>query len=167
MTPDPANQPLTKHGDPTLRGCLYVAAEIARHYDPELRAFHQRLTRRGKHYKQASYALAARILRRCFSLLRSVQSYQVGHHEQLALSRDAGKNIRESVCEVAARLNDSSGVTSPAEEASPDPKLPQRLSSRPKASSTRSRRSRIPEGRRTARATTQKLGAIQPKEALT
>jgi transposase len=164
---DTANQPLTKHGDPTLRGCLYVAAEIARHYDPELRAFHLRLTKRGKHYKQASCALAAKILRRCFSLLRSGQSYQVGHQEQLALSKDGGKNVRESVHEVAKRLNDSSGVTSPAKEASPDRKPLQRQGGAPKVPSTKKRLSRMPADRRTARATTSESGAIRPKEALT
>ena len=123
---DTANQSLTKHGDPTLRGCLYVAAEIARHYDPELRAFHQRLTRRGKHYKQASCALAAKILRRCFSLLRSGESYQVGHQAQLTASQGEGKNIRESVHEVAERLNDCSGVASPAEKARPPRRPSQR-----------------------------------------
>lgn len=161
---DTANQPITKHGDPTLRGCLYVAAEIARHYDPELRAFHQRLTKRGKHYKQASCALAAKILRRCFSLLRSGQSYQVGHQEQLALSRDEGKNIRESVHEVAERLNDSNGVTSPAKEASPDRKSSQRHGGAPKGPSTTKRLSRMPADRRMARATTSASGS---KEALT
>ena len=116
---DTANQPLTKQGDPTLRGCLYLAAEIARHYDPELRAFHQRLTRRGKHYKQASCALAAKILRRCFSLLRSGQRYQVGHQEALASCKEAGKHVRESVHEVASRLNDNGGATSPRPKAIP------------------------------------------------
>ncbi len=164
---DTANQPLTKHGDPTLRGCLYMAAEIARHYDPELRAFHQRLTRRGKHYKQASCALAAKILRRCFSLLRSGADYQVGHQEQLALSKDGGKNIRESVHEVAERLNDSRGVTSPANEASPDQKPSQRPGGGLRGPATRDRLSKMPADRRTARAATLRASAIGPTEALT
>jgi transposase len=114
---DTANQPITQHGDPTLRGCLYVAAEIARHYDPELQAFHRRLTARGKHYKQASCALAAKILRRCFALLRDARAYEVCHHEQL-LERQTkqGKTVRESVHEVAERLNDRSGPSSPSPE---------------------------------------------------
>jgi transposase len=48
---DTPNQPLTRHGDPTLRSCLFVAAEVARHYDPELQAFYRRLMGRGKHHK--------------------------------------------------------------------------------------------------------------------
>jgi len=111
---DTANQPLTQHGDPVLRGCAYVAAEIARHYDPELRAFHRRLTARGKHYKQASCALAAKILRRCFALLREARSYEVSHHEQVTRrQKEEGKTVRESVHEVAERLNDMSGPSSP------------------------------------------------------
>lgn len=164
---DTANQPLTKHGDPTLRGCLYVAAEIARHYDPELRAFHQRLTKRGKHYKQASCALAAKILRRCFSLLRSGQSYQVGHQKQLALGKDQGKNVRESVHEVAERLNDSSGVASPVQKASPGRRSSQRPSGAPKESSAKNRPSRMPRDRRTGPVTTSESGAIITKEVLT
>jgi transposase len=111
---DTANQPLTQQGDPVLRGCAYLAAEIARHYDPELQAFHRRLTARGKHYKQASCALAAKILRRCFALLREGRPYEVSHHEQMAQrQKEAGKTVRESVHEVAERLNDTSGPSSP------------------------------------------------------
>ena len=116
---DTPHQPLTKHGDPTLRSCLYVAAEIARHYDPELRAFHARLRARGKHYKQASCALAAKILRRCWAVLRSQRAYVVEHHATLAQAKQEGKTIRASVHEVAERLNDESGVPSPTAEATP------------------------------------------------
>jgi hypothetical protein len=117
---DTANQPLTQHGDPVLRGCAYLAAEICRHYDPELRAFHRRLTARGKHYKQASCALAAKILRRCFALLRDQRDYQVAHHQEMVRTRnEEGKTVRLSVHEVAERLNDGSGVPSPPAENRP------------------------------------------------
>jgi transposase len=115
-----ANQPLTQHGDPVLRGCAYLAAEICRHYDPELRAFHRRLTARGKHYKQASCALAAKILRRSFALLRDQRDYQVAHQEELVRTQsEEGKTVRASVHEVAERLNDVSGLTSPGAETRP------------------------------------------------
>jgi transposase len=111
---DTANQPLTQQGDPVLRGCAYLAAEICRHYDPELRAFHRRLTARGKHYKQASCALAAKILRRCFALLRDHREYQVAYQDLMAQrQKEKGKTVRESVHEVAERLNDRSGPSSP------------------------------------------------------
>lgn len=105
---DTPNQPLTRHGDPTLRSCLYVAAEVARHYDPELQAFYRRLMARGKHHKQAICALAAKILRRCFAILREGRPYQVEHQKQIALVQKEGKTVRASVCEVAERLNDGS-----------------------------------------------------------
>jgi len=111
---DTANQPITQHGDPVLRGCAYLAAEIARHYDPELQAFHRRLTARGKHYKQASCALGAKILRRCFALLREGRAYEVAHREQMTHhQKEEGKTVRESVHEVAERLNDGGGPSSP------------------------------------------------------
>lgn len=106
---DTANQPLTQHGDPTLRSCLYVAAEIARHYDPELKAFFQRLRRRGKHHKLVICALAAKLLRRCFAVLRARTFYQVEGRELLDLrQQQEGKTVRESVSEVAELLNDGS-----------------------------------------------------------
>jgi transposase len=105
---DTPNQPLTRHGDPTLRSCLYVAAEVARHYDPELQAFYRRLVGRGKHHKQAICALAAKILRRCFAILRDGRAYEVEHLAQLARGQQEGKTVRESVHEVAERLNDNS-----------------------------------------------------------
>lgn len=123
---DTANQRLTKHGDPTLRSCLYVAAEIARHYDPELRAFHARLVARGKHYKQATCALAAKILRRCWAVLQSKRAYVVEHHATLETAKREGKTVRESVHEVAERLNDSGGVPSPAIETRPTTRRKQR-----------------------------------------
>lgn len=104
-----AGQSLSRHGDPTLRGVLYVAAEVCRHYDPELRAFHQRLTRRGKHYKKASCALAAKILRRCFAVLRDETRYEVAGVPAIEEHKKQGKTVRQSVSEVAERLNDESG----------------------------------------------------------
>lgn len=114
---DTPNQPLTQHGDPTLRSCLYVAAEVARQYDPELQTFYFRLVKRGKHHKQAICALAAKILRRCFALLRDGRPYEVQHHEQLVRRQsEEGKTVRQSVLEVAELLNDSGGSSSPPPE---------------------------------------------------
>jgi transposase len=105
---DKPNQPLTQHGDPTLRSCLYVAAEIARHYDPELAAFYRRLRRRGKHHKLAICALSAKLLRRCFAVLRSGGEYRIGRVDETAKARQSGKTVRQSVSEVAELLNDES-----------------------------------------------------------
>jgi transposase len=111
---DKAGQPLSKHGDPTLRSCLYVAAEIARQYDPELAAFYGRLRKRGKHHKVAICALAAKVLRRCFAILKADRPYVVEHQAAMKdLQKEAGKSVRESVHEVAERLNDLSEPSSP------------------------------------------------------
>jgi hypothetical protein len=80
-------------------------------------AFHVRLRARGKHYKQASCALAAKILRRCWAVLREQRAYLVKHHTTLEQARQEGTTIRESVHEVAERLNDGGGVPSPVGEA--------------------------------------------------
>jgi transposase len=110
---DTPNQPLTKHGDPTMRSCLYVAAEVARHYDPELQAFYLRLTKRGKHHKVAICALASKILRRCVAILREDRPYEVEHATYLIRKQtNEGKKVRESVSEVAKLLNDSGEPTS-------------------------------------------------------
>lgn len=139
---DTANQPITQHGDPVLRGCAYLAAEIARHYDPELQAFHRRLTARGKHYKQASCALGAKILRRCFALLREGRVYEVAHREQMThRQNEEGKTVRESVHEVAERLNDGSGPSSPEFAAYAPAKMP---ASTDRASQPTRGRNRLP-----------------------
>jgi transposase len=113
-----ANQRLTHHGDPTLRSCLYVAAEIARQYDPELQAFYRRLRARGKHHKLVICALAAKLLRRCFAVLHGDTPYQVRHQGELQRRQnEEGKAVRESVSEVAELLNDSGEPASPTPEA--------------------------------------------------
>jgi hypothetical protein len=117
---DKPNQPLTQHGDPTLRSCLYVAAEIARHYDPELAAFYRRLKRRGKHHKLAICALSAKLLRRCFAVLRSGGEYQVGQSDELAKAQQNGKTVRQSVFEVAELLSNESNE-SPHPQCTPVP----------------------------------------------
>jgi transposase len=105
---DKAGQPITRHGDPTLRSCLYVAAEIARHYDPDLQAFYRRLRQRGKHHKLAICALAAKLLRRCFAVITRAEPYRVTASGEIEVGRTQ-KAVRASVSEVAKRLNDGNG----------------------------------------------------------
>ena len=162
---DTANQRLTKHGDPTLRSCLYVAADIARHYDPELRAFHARLRARGKHYKQATCALAAKLLRRCWAVLQAKRAYVVEHQATLARGKAEGKTVRESVHEVAERLNDSGGVPSPAADAKPTiaPRQPRTAQDRP---ATEKRLPRTAAQPRTRSAPTPESGSSETKRSL-
>lgn len=162
---DTANQKLTKHGDPTLRSCLYVAAEIARHYDPELRAFHARLVARGKHYKQATCALAAKILRRCWAVLQSKRAYVVEHHARLETAQQEGKTVRESVHEVAERLNDSGGVPSPAIETKPKAR-PQQRGNGPGIAIGGKRLRRMPAQARTRTAMTSESGPAEHERSL-
>ncbi len=96
-----ANQPLTKRGDPQLRCWLYVSAEIVRHYDPELQVFFLRLRRRGLHHKAAICAVAAKLLRRLYAVLRDQSEYRAAAQDRI---RSGKKPIRESVHEVAEEL---------------------------------------------------------------
>jgi transposase len=96
-----AHQPLTKRGDPQLRCWLYVAAEIVRHYDPELQAFFLRLRRRGLHHKAAICAVAAKLLRRLYAVLRDQTEYRRVEQDRI---KNGKKPIRESVHEVAEEL---------------------------------------------------------------
>ena len=106
-----ANQRLTKQGDPMLRCWLYVSAELVRHYDPELQAFYLRLRRRGLHHKAAICAVAAKLLRRLYAVLRDETIYQVTARERI---HNAEKPVRESVHEVAqALLRDKPDAASP------------------------------------------------------
>ena len=111
---DVASLPMTKHGDPVFRSCLYFAAQVARQYDPECQAFYQRLRARGKHHNVASCALAAKLLRRCAAILRDDREYEIrGLAEIHQLQRQEGKTVRASVFEVAQRLRDGSGSIPP------------------------------------------------------
>jgi transposase len=122
---DRPNQPMTKHGDPVLRGCLYYAAGIARQYDPELQAFYTRLRERGKHHNVAQCALAAKLLRRCVALLRDGRPYQLERLKEIQRLQDQeGKTVRRSVFEVAERLKDESGSASPGRRVYADRSTP-------------------------------------------
>jgi transposase len=112
-----ANQPLTKRGDPQLRCWLYVSAELVRHYDPELQAFFLRLRRRGLHHKAAICAVAAKLLRRLYAVLRDQTEYRSAEQDRI---RNGKKPIRESVHEVAEELLKDK----PDEASCASPKLP-------------------------------------------
>jgi transposase len=96
-----AHQPITKKGNPQLRSWLYVAAEIVRHYDPELQAFFRRLRGRGLHHKAAICAVAAKLLRRIYAILRDGTQYRCDNGNT---DQTEAKPVRASVHEVATRL---------------------------------------------------------------
>ena len=75
-----------------------------RHYDPEVQVFLVRLRRRDLHYLAAIYAVAARILRRVYAVLRDRTEYSRLVEETL---RNREKPGGASVSEVAQqRLKD-------------------------------------------------------------
>jgi transposase len=114
-----ANQQLTKQGNPQFRCWLYVAAELVRHYDPELQAFFLRLRRRGLHHKAAICAVATKLLRRIYAVLRDRVEYRRVAEERI---QNREKLVRTSVSEVAqALLKDEADSASRNEEYAAQP----------------------------------------------
>lgn len=114
------NLPITKRGDPVFRSCLYHAVQVSRQYDPEIQNFYARLRERGKHHNVASCAAAAKLLRRCFALMREARPYRVtGIDEIVRKNGEEGKTIRASVFEVAERLRNETGVVLPLDDGTP------------------------------------------------
>ena len=63
-------KPISKAGNRAVRQYLYLAAETARQCDPELAAFYERLRSRGKHHNLAVTAVAAKLARRIYAVLK-------------------------------------------------------------------------------------------------
>lgn len=63
-------QRLTKGGQPLLKKYLYLAAETARRHDPELAVVYERVLARGKHHDAAVIAVAHKLVRRIYALLK-------------------------------------------------------------------------------------------------
>lgn len=119
--------PITKHGDPTFRSCLYHAVQITRQYDPEIQLFYAQLRARGKHHNVASCAAAAKLLRRCVAILRERRAYRITGSEDITRkTKFEGKTIRASVFEVAERLRDERGIVLPAAKSTTSPQVPRR-----------------------------------------
>lgn len=67
---DREGQHISKAGNRLLRQYLYLAAETARQRDVELAAFYQRLVSKGKHHSCAVVAVAAKLLRRIYAVMK-------------------------------------------------------------------------------------------------
>jgi transposase len=63
-------QRLTKGGQPLLKKYMYLAAEVARRQDPELAVAYERILARGKHHYAAVIAVAHKLVRRIYALLK-------------------------------------------------------------------------------------------------
>ncbi|GGJ60102.1 IS110 family transposase [Deinococcus roseus] len=76
---------ISKVGNPRIRKILYMSAVTVTRMDNEQGEFYRRLVGSGKPKKVALIALARKILRVCFAVLRSGEPYTKGHRSQLAL----------------------------------------------------------------------------------
>ncbi len=62
------NTHLTKRGSPYFRKMLYVAAGVGQQHDPELKAYYEKKRAEGKYYKEATCAVARKILYRIYAV---------------------------------------------------------------------------------------------------
>ena len=75
---------LSRRGDVVARTALYRAALPASQHNPRLAAFYQRLVARGKTRKQALCAVAHKLIRICFALMKSQTTYSLTYEPQKA-----------------------------------------------------------------------------------
>lgn len=71
------NTKLTKRGSPYLRRMLFLAASIAQRHDPELKTYYEKKRGEGKFYKEATCAVARKILNRVYAVLKRGTPYVV------------------------------------------------------------------------------------------
>lgn len=76
---------ISKVGNKRIRTLLYMSAVTVTRLDNEQAEFYRRLVKAGKPKKVALIALARKILRICFAVLRSGEPYVKGHRSQPAL----------------------------------------------------------------------------------
>jgi transposase len=69
--------PISKRGSPQLRSALFMAANVARQNDENLGAYYNRKIENGKHHKSALNALAAKLLRIIYWVLKNDKEYKV------------------------------------------------------------------------------------------
>lgn len=70
---------INKNGDKHLRGMLYIAAMPAFRYNADCREMYLRLRERGKPGKVAVVAVANKLLRQAFAVVKSGKEYQDGY----------------------------------------------------------------------------------------
>jgi transposase len=75
---------LSKQGDTVVRTALYRAAFPASQHNPVLRACYQRLREKGLTHRQALCAVAHKLLRICYALMRDQSDFSLDHHLQKA-----------------------------------------------------------------------------------
>lgn len=71
------NTKLTKRGSPYLRRALFMAASIGQRNDSELMAYYDKKRAEGKYYREATVAVARKIVYRVFAVLKRQTPYVV------------------------------------------------------------------------------------------
>jgi len=68
--------PISKRGSPLLRQALFLAANVARQNDENLKRFYDKKIIEGKHHFSALNAVAAKLLRIVYWVLKNNKEYQ-------------------------------------------------------------------------------------------
>jgi transposase len=68
--------PISKRGSPLLRKALFLAANVARQNDDNLKRFYDKKISEGKHHFSALNAVAAKVLRIVYWVLKNNKEYQ-------------------------------------------------------------------------------------------
>ncbi len=68
--------PISKRGSPLLRQALFLAANVARQNDGNLKQFYDKKRSEGKHHYSALNAVAAKLLRIVYWVLKNKKEYQ-------------------------------------------------------------------------------------------
>jgi len=68
--------PISKRGSPLLRQALFLAANVARQNDDNLKRFYDKKISEGKHHYSALNAVAAKLLRIVYWVLKNNKEYQ-------------------------------------------------------------------------------------------
>lgn len=71
------NTHLTKRGSPYLRRTLFLAASIAQRHDKELKTYYEKKRGEGKFYKEATVAVARKLLYRTYAVWKRQTPYVV------------------------------------------------------------------------------------------
>ncbi len=67
---------ISKRGSPLLRQALFLAANVARMNDDVLKRFYDKKKSEGKHHYSALNAIAAKLLRIVYSVLKNNKEYK-------------------------------------------------------------------------------------------
>lgn len=68
---------MTKRGNPLLRYCLFLAANISRQHDPDMKAFYEKKRAEGKSYRHAVCAVSRKLCERIYAIVLKNELYQV------------------------------------------------------------------------------------------